>query len=69
MWFLSFQFSRPDGGKITYTYDVRGNRQTLSDTNNVSLDPVDTSYAYDLLYCSHQRRIYNHLDNGMVTSP
>ncbi|OKP89736.1 hypothetical protein A3848_13160 [Paenibacillus sp. P32E] len=40
--------TRPDGGKTTYTYDVRGNRQTISDTSNVSLDTVDTGYTYDL---------------------
>ncbi|MBP2114943.1 RHS repeat domain-containing protein [Paenibacillus silagei] len=40
--------SRPDGGQTTYTYDVRGNRLTLSDTSTVSLDSADTSYTYDL---------------------
>ncbi|WP_246553681.1 RHS repeat domain-containing protein [Paenibacillus tritici] len=40
--------SRPDGGQTTYTYDVRGNRLTLSDTSTVSLDAADTSYTYDL---------------------
>ncbi|MNB90640.1 tRNA nuclease WapA precursor [compost metagenome] len=40
--------TRPDGGSTTYTYDVRGNRQTLSDTSSASLDMTDTSYTYDL---------------------
>ncbi|MBW4085753.1 RHS repeat domain-containing protein [Paenibacillus sp. S150] len=40
--------TRPDGGKTTYTYDVRGNRQTVSDTGTVNLDLADTSYTYDL---------------------
>ncbi|MEK4852832.1 RHS repeat-associated core domain-containing protein [Paenibacillus sp. FSL H7-0756] len=40
--------TRPDGGQTTYTYDVRGNRLTLSDTSTVSLDSADTSYTYDL---------------------
>ncbi|MNB80321.1 tRNA(Glu)-specific nuclease WapA precursor [compost metagenome] len=38
----------PDGGSTTYTYDVRGNRQTLSDTSSTSLVMLDTSYTYDL---------------------
>ncbi|MEK4516727.1 RHS repeat-associated core domain-containing protein [Paenibacillus sp. FSL H8-0122] len=40
--------SRPDGGQTTYTYDVRGNRLTLSDTSSASTDSADTSYTYDL---------------------
>ncbi|WP_438498560.1 RHS repeat domain-containing protein, partial [Paenibacillus sp. IHBB 3054] len=40
--------TRPDGSRIAYTYDVRGNRQTLSDTSNGSPDTTDTSYTYDL---------------------
>lgn len=40
--------TRPDGGSTTYTYDVRGNRQTISDTSGVSQDMTDTSYTYDL---------------------
>ncbi|WP_438498605.1 RHS repeat-associated core domain-containing protein, partial [Paenibacillus sp. IHBB 3054] len=40
--------TRPDGSRIAYTYDVRGNRQTLSDTSNASPDTTDTSYTYDL---------------------
>ncbi|QUL56314.1 RHS repeat protein [Paenibacillus tritici] len=40
--------SRPDGSQTTYTYDVRGNRLTLSDTSTTNLDAADTSYTYDL---------------------
>ncbi|AKG34398.1 RHS repeat-associated core domain-containing protein [Paenibacillus durus] len=41
--------TRPDGGSTTYTYDVRGNRLTMSDTVSTSMDLADTSYSYDLL--------------------
>ncbi|WP_167336702.1 RHS repeat protein, partial [Paenibacillus camerounensis] len=40
--------SRPDGSSVTYTYDVRGNRLTSSDTAASSVTMTDTSYTYDL---------------------
>lgn len=40
--------TRPDGSQTKYTYDVRGNRQTLSDTSSIGLELIDTSYTYDL---------------------
>ncbi|WP_019909770.1 RHS repeat-associated core domain-containing protein [Paenibacillus sp. HW567] len=40
--------AKPDGRKITYSYDMRGNRQTLSDTGGQGPDIADTSYTYDL---------------------
>jgi RHS repeat-associated protein len=40
--------TQSDGGRTTYTYDVRGNRLSL--TNTASTEPImaDTSYNYDL---------------------
>ncbi|NOU79772.1 RHS repeat protein [Paenibacillus sp. LMG 31459] len=40
---------RPDGGKVQYTYDLRGNRQTLTDTSTLGLSISDSSYTYNLL--------------------
>ncbi|WP_249899447.1 RHS repeat-associated core domain-containing protein [Paenibacillus sp. PK3_47] len=40
--------TRPDGSQTKYTYDVRGNRQTVSDTSSLNFDSMDTSYTYDL---------------------
>jgi RHS repeat-associated protein len=41
--------THPDGGGNTsYTYDLQGNRQTVSDTSINLLEYVNTSYTYDL---------------------
>lgn len=40
---------RPDGGETQYTYDLRGNRQTLTDTSMLGLSISDSSYTYNLL--------------------
>ncbi|UQZ32242.1 hypothetical protein C2I18_00985 [Paenibacillus sp. PK3_47] len=40
--------TRPDGSQTKYTYDMRGNRQTVSDTSSLNFDSMDTSYTYDL---------------------
>nr|WP_246354274.1 RHS repeat-associated core domain-containing protein [Paenibacillus phytohabitans] len=40
--------ARPDGGSTVYTYDVRGNRLTLSDSTSSTPTIIDTSYTYDL---------------------
>ncbi|MEK4063786.1 MULTISPECIES: RHS repeat domain-containing protein [unclassified Paenibacillus] len=39
---------RPNGQSTQYTYDVRGNRLTSSESVSTSLDLSDTSYTYDL---------------------
>ncbi|WP_438498618.1 RHS repeat-associated core domain-containing protein, partial [Paenibacillus sp. IHBB 3054] len=39
---------RPNGQSTQYTYDVRGNRLTSSESVSSSLDLSDTSYTYDL---------------------
>ncbi len=54
--------NRPDGS-TTYTYDVRGNRKTLSDTSSDNLDITDTSYSYDLL-----NTLTSITKNGAITS-
>lgn len=38
----------PDGGNMVYTYDLRGNRQTLWSTASSTTNLVDKSYKYDL---------------------
>ncbi|WP_342481452.1 RHS repeat-associated core domain-containing protein [Paenibacillus sp. FSL L8-0340] len=39
---------RPNGQSTQYTYDVRGNRLTSSESVSTSVDLSDTSYTYDL---------------------
>lgn len=40
--------TRWDGSAVSYTYDLKGNRLTSSDTSEVPFIMDDTSYAYDL---------------------
>ena len=40
------EVNSPDRGIISYTYDLRGNRQTLS--GNITLDLEPATYSYDL---------------------
>ncbi|MBP2115936.1 polymorphic toxin-type HINT domain-containing protein [Paenibacillus silagei] len=55
--------TRPDGSQTKYTYDVRGNRQTLSDTSSIGFETMDTSYTYDL-----QNTLTSMTKGGSVTS-
>ncbi len=54
---------RPNGQSTQYTYDVRGNRLTSSESVSSSLDLSDTSYTYDL-----QNTLTGLTKNGNTTS-
>ncbi|WP_379147446.1 polymorphic toxin-type HINT domain-containing protein [Paenibacillus sp. sgz500992] len=54
---------RPNGQSTQYTYDVRGNRLTSSESVSTSLDLSDTSYTYDL-----QNTLTGLTKNGNTTS-
>ncbi len=55
--------SKPDGSVTTYSYDLQGNRQTMSNTGGIILDNTEINYNYDL-----QNTLTSVTKGGVATS-
>lgn len=62
----------PNGsGVADYTYDLKGNRQTVSDTRTIPFEDVETNYSYDLqnmlnsIIKGTATTTFNYLPNGL----